>query len=162
MNSFERTRRNHGLEHATIGLLLERPEGRHIRAGYSIPGGFFLLGSVPTDAVAAAAREALHRMQSGEAELAISPYCGTNIVVGAALTTLGAALAVRGGGRGAQGWLRAFSNGVWAIAMMRPVGRWIQRYITTSADVESFRVRRISRWEVGRLVVHWVATDVTG
>ena len=161
MNAIERTRRNHGLEHATIGLLLGRPEGRHIRAGYSIPGGFFLLGDVPTDAVATAAEEALHRMQSGEGELAISPYCGTNLVVGAALTTIGAALAVRGGGRGAQGWIRAFSNGVWAIALMRPLGRWVQRYVTTSADVDGLYVRRITRWVIGRLVVHWVATDMT-
>ena len=88
MNPWRKTKRNHGLEHATIALLLGRPtgEGRPV-AGYSIPGGFFVVGDIPTERVKDAAREALRLMQEGERGLAVSPFCGTTILVTAALAT---------------------------------------------------------------------------
>src|SRR5512144_1708270 len=75
-----RIRRNHGLEHATINVLTEIFPYRNL-AGYSYPGGFFIVGDVPTEHLREAATEALSRMNNGERQLAIHPNCGTNYAV---------------------------------------------------------------------------------
>ena len=66
MDPWAKTKRNHGLEHATISLLLlPSASGRPV-AGYSIPAGFLVLGDIPTQQVEESAHEALRRMQAGE------------------------------------------------------------------------------------------------
>ena len=158
MHFWDKTKRNHGIEHGTISLLLSRVPHDQPMAGYSIPGGFFVLGSVTTEQVTACANEALTRMQAGEADLAISPFCGTNIVVGAALATAGTLLGYRLAGRGMRGVNRAFSNAALAIAASRPLGRMVQQRYTTSADVSGVRIDHVDHHQLGRLTVHWVAT----
>ena len=159
MNWWERTKRNHGLEHGTITLLLSRATAPQPMAGYSTPAGFFVLGSLSTAEVRESAEAALRRMQAGEAELAISPFCGTNIVVAAALATLATLGGYRMAGRGLAGVNRAFSNAVLAIAVSRPLGRLVQQRYTTSGDVAGMGIDDISRHELGSLTVHWVATS---
>ncbi|MCH7655812.1 MAG: hypothetical protein IIC95_07485 [Chloroflexi bacterium] len=158
MNWWERTKRNHGLEHGTITLLLSRAKAPQPMAGYSTPAGFFVVGSLSTEAVRESAEEALRRMQAGEAELAVSPFCGTNIVVGAALTTLATLAGYRLAGRGLAGVNRAFANAVLAIVASRPLGRLVQQRYTTSADLADMHIDDISRHELGTLTIHWVAT----
>ena len=58
-------RRNHGLEHATVAVLLAKHGPMRV-AGRASADGFFLLGSVSEEQVDAAAHEALARMQAGE------------------------------------------------------------------------------------------------
>ena len=159
MNWWEQTKRNHGLEHGTISLLLSAMDGTRPMAGYSIPAGFLVLGSVSTAEVRASAESALARMKAGEVELAVSPFCGTNIVVGAALATLATLGGYRLGGQGLRGVNRAFSNAVLAIIASRPLGRLVQQRYTTSGDVAGMRIEGISRHELGSLTVHWVATS---
>ena len=84
LRPLDRVRRNHALEHATIAVLIENGV-RPPLAGYSVPGGFLVYGRVSTEMLSAASSQALDRLQSGERELAISPYCGSNLVVGAVL-----------------------------------------------------------------------------
>jgi hypothetical protein len=158
MNFWEKTKRNHGLEHGTISLLLNRVPHDQPLAGYSIPTGFFVVGNLTTEQIRACADEALSRMQAGEADLAISPFCGTNIVVGAALATVGTLAGYRFGGRGMRGINRAFSNAALAIVASRPVGRAVQQRYTTSADVSTMSIVDITRYELGKLTVHWVPT----
>jgi hypothetical protein len=158
MHAWEKTRRNHGLEHATIALLAQRGLAGHIIAGNSTPGGFFIYGDVPEGEVERSANDALAKMRNGEAELAVSPFCGTNIVVGGALATLGVAMALQTAGRTIAGWQRAFSNAVLGLVMARPLGKLVQRHITTSADVEGMEVHRIRRCRLGGLTVHRVST----
>ena len=158
MNWWERTKRNHGLEHGTITLLLSRATAPQPMAGYSTPAGFFVLGSLSTDEVRASAEEALRRMKAGEAELAISPFCGTNIVVGAALATAATLGGYRLAGRGLAGVNRAFANAVLAIVASRPLGRLVQQRYTTSGDVAGMHIDHISRHELGSLTVHWITT----
>ena len=162
MGLWERTRKNHGLEHATISLLLQHITPNRVFAGYSIPAGFFVLGDVPTEAVEQYANEALARMKAGEADLAVSPFCGTNLVVAAALTTVGTLGALRFAGRGPRGWARAFSNAMWALVASRPLGRLVQKHYTTSGDVHDVTIQGVSRHQFGKLVVHWVSTAVDG
>src|SRR5260221_12742627 len=70
------TRRNHGLEHATVHVLSSRIKNLSI-AGRSDHTGFYLCGQVSTSDVESAAAEALQRMRNGEDELAVHPNCGT-------------------------------------------------------------------------------------
>ena len=85
----ESVRRNHAIEHATVTLLLERgvpaPMG-----GYSIGPGFVVWSRGSIDDVALAAQDALDLLKAGNSELAISPYCGTNIVTFALVGALAA------------------------------------------------------------------------
>src|SRR5512145_2167377 len=72
-----RTRRNHGLEHATIHVLSSRFHGLSM-AGRSTPNGFYIFGNVSTEEVRSAVDEGLQRMRNGEPHLAVHPGCGTN------------------------------------------------------------------------------------
>ncbi len=158
MNFWEKTKRNHGLEHGTISLLLSRIPHDQPMAGYSIPAGFFVVGDVTTEQIRETANEALTRMQAGEADLAISPFCGTNIVVGAALATAGSLIGYRFGGRGMRGVNRAFSNAALAIVASRPVGRMAQQRFTTSADNATMSIVSMTRYQLGKFTIHWIST----
>ncbi|MDA1036402.1 MAG: DUF6391 domain-containing protein [Chloroflexi bacterium] len=158
MNIWDATKRNHGLEHGTIALIMSRLPHQQPMAGYSIPMGFFVVGDVTTDQVESCSAEALSRMQAGEADLAVSPFCGTNIVVGAALTTLATIAGYNAAGRGLRGINRAFSNAALAIVASQPLGRMVQRRYTTSADVGDMRIKGVTRHQMGKITVHWVAT----
>lgn len=160
-----RTRRNHGLEHATIHILSRRI--RKLRmAGRSDSGGFYLLGDAPTEAIEAAAHEALRRMKAGDHELAVHPNCGTNLVTTASLATGAAMLGLAGATRKAA-WNRA----PWVMALIagsliigQPLGMTLQRYFTTDGDPGDLEIERIERSEQsllpGRapLIVHRVTT----
>ena len=158
LNPWGKTRRNHGLEHATIALLLLPSVSGRPLAGYSIPAGFLVVGDIPTQQVEASAHEALRRMQAGEGSLAVSPFCGTNIVVGAGLATVASLAGFRMAGGGSRGLSRAFSNTMFAIVASRPLGRIVQERCTTSADVGAMSIRSVTRHRVGPVTVHWVAT----
>jgi hypothetical protein len=158
MNFWEKTKRNHGLEHGTISLLLNRVPHDRPMGGYSIPAGFFVVGNVTTEQVRDCSHEALMRMQAGEVNLAISPFCGTNIVVGAALATVGTLVGYRFGGSGMRGVNRAFTNAALAMVASRPVGRSVQRKYTTSADVAMMSIVDVTHYQLGKVNIHWVPT----
>jgi len=158
MNIWEKTKRNHGLEHGTIALIMNRFTHQHPIAGYSIASGFFVVGDVTTEQVETCSAEALSRMQAGEAALAVSPFCGTNIVVTAALTMLATLTGYHTAGGGLRGINRAFSNTALATVASQPLGRMMQRRYTTSADVGEMRITSVTHHNLGKLPVHWVAT----
>ena len=158
MNFWEKTKRNHGLEHGTISLLLSQLSYEQPMAGYSIPTGFVVIGNVTTEQVSDCARQALSRMQAGEANLALSPFCGTNIVVGAALATAATLIGYRLGGRGARGVNRAFTNAALAMVASRPVGRSVQKKYTTSADVTNMSITNVIPYQIDKFIIHWVST----
>ena len=150
-------RRNHALEHATVAVLLARTGPRRI-AGRASVDGFVIVGEVETDALDAAAREALERLQRGQASLAVSPLCGTNIVVTAALAALGATLMLAFG-HGSQRLPNAFMAAMALAVVGQPGGRIVQRHITTltdHADVEIVATRSV----LGRM--HKVETRRVG
>jgi Domain of unknown function (DUF6391) len=80
-------RRNHALEHATISILLTRLGPMRI-VGRAVSDGFYIYGDVSADRLREFADEALSRLQRGEAHLAVSPLCGTNIAVAGVLAGL--------------------------------------------------------------------------
>lgn len=138
-----RVRKNHALEHATIAVLMERHGVTPPLAGCSTPGGYFIYGDVSTETLDAAATEALRRLRDGEHDLAISPFCGTNVAVGATLTSLVTAISL--GRRPGLGRLTAAINRSAMALLITPVlGRWLQRHATTLADVADLEVASVS------------------
>jgi hypothetical protein len=154
-----RTRRNHGLEHATIHILAARV--RNLRmAGRSDAGGFVLLGDAPTPMIEAAVYDALRRMRAGEHHLAVHPNCGTNLVTTGLLTTSAAMLGFSGASRRAA-WERlpmVMVAVMAAILFSQPLGASLQRHITTDGDPADLEIVGIERRAVGSMIVHRVTT----
>ncbi len=157
-----RIRRNHGLEHATIHVLSARYPRRAI-AGRADAQGFVILGNLSTEAVTQAARDALRRMQQGEAHLAIHPNCGTNYLMAGALAALGSYSALLGGD--SQRWRDrierlplAILAGVAALLVAQPLGAAAQRHLTTHSEVEGLEIVEVRRIHRGRTAIHRVFT----
>jgi len=151
-------RRNHALEHATIALMRRqmRPES-HI-SGRSTPWGFYIYGDIPTELVEDSAREALARLQLGELDLAISDLCGTNLAVGGILAGASALLAV-GRGRRLERLPQALLAAVGAALLAHPLGRWVQRNVTTRPQVGALKIVKIERRRRAPWTVHMVRTS---
>lgn len=141
------TRRNHALEHATIHILSRRFPGRAM-AGYSIPGGFFLLGNLPTEQVGEAVVEALTRLQHGEHTLAIHDGCGTNYAVIGWLAAMFAFLGFAGTKNDHERMERlpvVMVLSILAFIWGRSLGPALQKSVTTQANPGGLVVREVYR-----------------
>ena len=149
-NWLDAVRRNHGVEHATVAVLFSRTGPQRI-AGRASRDGFFILGSVDEAQLLSCAREALDRMKRGEADLAVSPHCGTNIAVTAALSTLATmnALARHPGRPMRDRFGDAFSGSIVAIIASQPLGRLLQKFVTTRADVDRMDIVEVRTYFPG-------------
>lgn len=156
-----RTRRNHGLEHATIHLLSRRIPNLKM-AGRSDSGGFFLFGEADTEQIEGAVHNALERMRNGEAKLAIHPNCGTNLVSIALLGTAAVGVMMIGAGReknGIIGRLPMVAVGIMgAVLFGQPLGLILQEHVTTSGDPADLEIVDIKRSQRGSLTVHRITT----
>ncbi len=155
-----RTRRNHGLEHATINILTASYPYRPL-AGYSYPGGFFIFGDVPTDNVREAAVQALSRLNNGEAQLAIHPGCGTNYAVAGFLAGGLVWMAMLGARNKREKVGRlplALTLATLGFIAAQPLGPKVQEKVTTSADLRSLTIVDIFPIRFGRLSIHQVLT----
>ena len=153
---WQHVKRNHALEHATIALLVERGIKGAV-AGNATTGGFLIYGDLPTDQLTQTVAEALGRLQQGERHLAISRFCGTNLVVGALLAGAGSLLAL---GRQDR-WRRmplVLGTTLGSILAARPLGALMQRYVTTDTDLAFLIVTGVTSRGVGPYTVHHVAT----
>ena len=139
------TRRNHALEHATLKIL----EGKYkykTLAGHSNPTGFFLFGDIAPDHVRSAIDEATRRLRAGESNLAIHPGCGTNV---ATSTLLPATFAFMTMQRARSNFWRfllipfAIGFAVLGYLLSKPLGPWLQRNITTEADLGNLQIVEI-------------------
>ncbi len=156
-----RLRRNHGVEHATLHVLGGRYPGRPM-AGYSDPGGFWIVGDLEIEDIASAVKEALSRLGNGEEILAVHPNCGTNLAVSAALAGSAAALSMLGVGprrrdRLVRLPLAALLVGL-ALWIARPLGLLIQARLTTSGHPRDLSPTAIYLHQQGRLKVYRIAT----
>ncbi|MEI7926029.1 MAG: DUF6391 domain-containing protein, partial [Chloroflexota bacterium] len=91
------------------------------------------------------------RMQHGEGELAVSPHCGTNIAVTAGLSSLAT---MRAFSKHPERPLRdrygdAFTGSIAAIIAAQPLGRLVQRYLTTRADVDGMSIVEVRTYFPG-------------
>lgn len=145
-NPISRVRRNHGLEHATIHVLSQRFPNLKI-GGMSTPFGFTIVGDVTSEDVAEAAIEALKRLRSGEAELALHANCGTNY-------------AVPGIAAGAAAWLGSIGCekklksklerlplmillATIALILTRSLGPLVQKKLAVAGDPEGLELERV-------------------
>ncbi len=159
-----RTRRNHGLEHATIHIL---SRGNYKLSGRSSDSGFMLFGDVPSEQVENAVNEALRRMRLGESKLAVHPNCGTNLVTAGFTATAVAWLGFAGGGW-RRGWGRFPTIMLIVMAVLlfsNPLGMSLQQHITTEGDPGDLSLLSIKR-EIVRLpftgqelIIHRVMTQ---
>ena len=155
-----RIRRNHGLEHATISLLSQRFPYRRM-AGYSFPGGFFLLGDVPTDQVREVVAQALSRMNNGEHYLAIHPNCGTNFAVSGLVAGLLAWLGMAGAKTKRDQLARlplVITLATLGVILSVPLGPQVQKHITTSGDPQGLSIVDIFPIRFGQFSLHRVIT----
>jgi hypothetical protein len=136
------TRRNHALEHATLHVLA-RAHAHQSMAGHSNPTGFFLLGNFETEEVKSAVTEALTRLRAGESGLAIHPGCGTNLLTAALLPATFAWAPLRAA-RSTRWRLLlipfALALALFGYFLSKPLGPWLQKYITTEADPGNLQV----------------------
>ncbi len=156
----DRTRRNHGLEHATITILSQHVRGVSL-VGRSTPNGFHLYGNVSTEQLSDAAHEALRRMKAGETGLAVHPNCGTNFVTAGIAAGLAAYLGFMGANSGSARRERlplvaALATG--ALILAQPLGLEVQRRITTSGDMRDMQIARIDQRKRGNVTTHFVTT----
>lgn len=142
---FLATRRNHALEHASLHVLARKYKDQNM-AGHSNPTGFFLFGDMTLEDIRNAISEAMTRLRAGESGLAIHPGCGTNL---AASTLLPAtfAWAPFQGVRSIRWRLLlipvALMFAVFGYLLSKPLGPWLQRNITTEADLGNMQVMDI-------------------
>ena len=156
----DRTRRNHGLEHATITILSQRHRGISL-VGRSTPYGFHLYGDVTTAQLDSAVQEALRRMKGGEESLAVHPNCGTNFVTAGLAAAAAAYIGFLGANTAGARRDRLPLVTVLATAALmfaQPLGLELQRHITTSGEMRGMQVTRIDKRQSGRLTAHFVAT----
>ena len=150
-------RSQHGREHATVAVLLERGISPPL-AGNATPGGFLVYSRASTEDVREAAEEALRRLQSGQHGLAVSPYCGTNILV-AALIALIVTSVLRGRSKSVMKGMSSMMLGIMvALTFRRRVGELVQEHLTTLPDSDGVSVRQVKCLRIGGMTVHWVGT----
>ena len=132
-------RRNHALEHATISVLVNKA-GHDIRVvGRATNSGFYLYGNMTEDRIRESTMEALERLRRGESHLAVSPMCGTNLAVAGILAGTSSLLAL-----GNRSRLERLPNvllaSMLAMLVAQPLGRLVQKHITTDPDLSDTEV----------------------
>jgi hypothetical protein len=154
-------RRNHALEHATVSILLGRL-GQHTRlVGRASLDGFYIYGNVPADKISECAAEGLARLKRGESHLAVSPLCGTNLAVAGILAGLASLLAV-GNRRRFERLPNVLAAAVLAVVSAQPLGRLVQKHVTTSTDLERLEIVGVTSVGRGLIPLHKVKTVYRG
>lgn len=151
-------RRNHALEHATIAVLLRRI-GHDIRmVGRATNDGYYLYADVPTELLEESTREALYRLKSGEGHLAVSSLCGTNLAVAGALAGAASLVTMGRSNNRTERIPNVVMASMLAVLAAQPVGRMVQRYLTTSPDLSDTEIVAIKPSSRGGTRFHKVQT----
>ena len=156
-----RVRRNHGLEHATINVLIQRDPYLSL-VGRSDWKGFWIYGEIATEEVDSAVREAFERLNAGESELAVHPRCGTMLATTGVLSGMAAFFAL-GVGRSRSRFRWAYLPETLlattaAAIVAQPLGYLLQQYVTTSHDTGQMRILRVYKQRGNPVPVHRVET----
>ena len=156
-----RIRRNHGLEHATINILSQHFPNRRL-AGYSFPGGFFILGDIPTADLREAVIQALVRMNNGEQTLAIHDHCGTNYTASGFIAGLLAWLGMAGANSKRDKVERlplVIALATFGFIASQPLGPMLQQRVTTSGDPQGMSIVDVFPIQYGQFSLHRVVTQ---
>jgi len=150
-------RRNHALEHATIAVLLGKVGPSTRLVGRASTDGFYIYGNVPSEKIRESAAEALARLKQGESQLAISPLCGTNLAVAGILAGLASLLALGGRSR-LERLPNVLMAATVAVVGAQPLGRLVQKHVTTSPDVQGLEIVEVTAGGRGLASLHKVKT----
>jgi len=154
---FLATRRNHAVEHATLKILARKYNDKNL-AGHSNPTGFFLFGDMTTSDIRTAIEEAMTRLRAGESGLAIHPGCGTNLATSMLLPASFAWIPFQGT-RSLRWRLLlipvALVFALFGYLLSKPLGPWLQRNVTTEADLGNLQLVEIVPVRTG---VHRIIT----
>jgi hypothetical protein len=156
-----RIRRNHGLEHATLNILSQRSPSRRL-AGYSFPGGFFILGEIPTAELREAVSQALARMNNGESGLAIHDHCGTNYAASGFVAGLLAWLGMAGATSKRDKVERlplVIALATFGFIASQPLGPVLQKRVTTSGNPQGLSIVDVFPIQWGQFSLHRVITQ---
>lgn len=148
---FLATRRNHAVEHATLKILARKYEDKNL-AGHSNPTGFFLFGDLAMDDIRSAIHEAMNRLRAGERDLAIHPGCGTNMATSMILPASFAWIPFQS--TRSFRWRLvlipvALVFAAFGYLLSRPLGPWMQRNVTTEANLGDLQLVDIVRVRKG-------------
>lgn len=157
-----RTRRNHGLEHATLNLLA-KTHPRKPFAGHSDTGGFWILGDIPSDELDHIITDALDKLRSGQSNLAIHQNCGTNLLVSGFASGLAGAAGLIGVGKRPRDKFERIpvitALSVLALIVSRPLGPILQKNLTTSGTPGSLKIISITKQMLNGISAHRVKTQ---
>jgi hypothetical protein len=159
-----RTRRNHGLEHASVHVLSETVKTRPL-AGRSDADGFWLFGDLETEQVKAAVEEALRRMRAGDHQLAIHPGCGTARLTTGTVAGLAALSGTIGARKSFSGMMERLPTVILltmlGIFFSEPLGLQLQEHFTTLGDPGDLQIVNIERKQggaFGNMILHRITT----
>ena len=153
----DRLRQNHAIEHATISVLGRKHDQVGQLGGRANFDGYFVYGPTTAERIEEAAKEAVERLRKGEGHLAVSPFCGTNFLIGGASTVLLAYVTL--GTRNRIGRLPQ-AMGLSALALIGSfrLGAVVQKRWTTKADIGGLEIKSVRRVSGGNRPVHRVYT----
>jgi len=161
-NLISRTRRNHGLEHATLNLLQERYPYRSF-AGHSDPGGFWIVGDIDAPHLTQIATQALDKLRNGSKNLALHENCGTNMLTTGTMAGLAGALGLIGTGNNEESWWERLPLVILlatiGVILSRPLGLYLQRNVTTSGTPGTLHITNITTHQQGQMTAHRVQTQ---
>jgi hypothetical protein len=162
MSSFIlRTRRNHGLEHATLNLLGVSHPGQPF-AGHSDSGGFWILGDISTEEITKTALDALNRLRAGQRDLAVHRNCGTNLLISGFAAGLAGAAGLIGVGKRPRDKIERIpiitALSVLALTLSRPLGPIVQEKLTTSGDPGSLEIDAVTKHILNGTPAHRIKT----
>ncbi|MGI6328486.1 MAG: DUF6391 domain-containing protein [Dethiobacteria bacterium] len=138
----KRLRANHALEHATINVIEERLGCLNL-AGMGQDDGFIVQGPVDAYLLESAARVGLERLRRGESNLALHRRCGTSMLAANLISSVFIIFLL---------WTFGYF-GIFYILLalitaqlLGPHLGWVmQKYITTSTDVEGMEIVGVER-----------------
>lgn len=162
IDSLSRTRRNHGLEHATMNFLNSRFPHQAF-AGHSDWRGFWIVGEISIEELGDVVTEALQALRSGRSDLAIHANCGTNLVASGTLAGLAGAVGMMGVGEKPRDKMDRIPMVAFlatlALMLSRPLGPFLQKHLTTSGDPGGLTITKISRHKRGEMTAHRITTQ---
>lgn len=145
------------MEHATLKVLARKYNDKNL-AGHSNPTGFFLFGDMTTEDIRTSIHEAMTRLRAGEHDLAIHPGCGTNLATSMVLPASFAWIPFQGT-RSLRWRLLlipvALGFALFGYVLSKPLGPWLQRNVTTQADLGNLQLMEIIHVRKG---VHRIIT----
>ena len=150
-------RRNHAIEHATVSILTEQKIKSAV-IGFAIPSGFIIYSKSNKDEILSAANHGLKLMKSGISEISISQFCGTNLVVAALLTGVSTLLLGKILGKKSKNILNITNGFLLSALLSKPIGRIVQKYVTTDSNVKNIQIKNIVSLKIGTFHINFIST----